>query len=899
VFTRFICTLTFIIYLAVPVAAAPGDWPMWRHDSTLTGFQPLPAAMTNAPRVIAEYFLGTSHGLRIPADLYNTGNKREVIVVERARLFAYDKRGKRIWESAPEGYVPEKVEWVEDLDGDGNNEVIAVAGHMGLTRQAYLILDGRTGKKRAAIDINTGDFSWRGHCGAYLPGTKGKQIFIVTSCRQSEQGAFPAASNGELSLWSFDGGKTQRHWTWTPPEYVLFYPSVMVADLNADGRFHAVVDSWSHVWQIDLATGTPLSHTTWDPQGANQRQYGWNELVDVDGDAKLDFVNISLTKHVDVLRNVNGKLQLGWTKGWPDPVTTEAHAIHAPSDPVVDLDGDGKMELITSFFEGVTEKRWKLWIWDAATGEQKVELNDLVALASVPVAGNAATNGRVLLCARSSKVGYDPAEAYEALQLRQNTLEKVWSATNAAFVMQTVESNDRRAVYFSAINVQFSRTEDLDDDGRLEFFTKPIGKTAADDKLQAWGLNKDSKIVAKKGTPTPAPVIGKKLPALQGTTVPHLLAADLDGRGPNEILLYDNSNVSVLRLDKKKLRSIEKIPSTEVPVVCDLLGDGQPKLLTGGRHADGNLWIKARGADRQTLWEFTFPESSGCGQYSDRPHYFLVGHFTGGKHLDVFTYSTKPSARTYVLDGRTGKMVWERVNTPGVERFYQPLGGRASAWDYNRDGADDVLMCIPDFYVVANGRTGEPLVGPADIQPLLNWWAAYGSPAPLRNSADPMIYLGGVYSSRATISLDGKRGLWREYLSTERWPLRAGNAGFNEGLLPPTGNRGWRSAQMEADGTLVCFDVETGKHAWKMPIPTATAGIITGDIDGNGTAELLFGGQDGFLYAIRDAGDRGEILWRKEFTGPVTTAVLADVDSDKQSEIIVSVGDGFVYVLDR
>ena len=43
-----------------------------------------------------------------------------------------------------------------------------------------------------------------------------------------------------------------------------------------------------------------------------------------------------------------------------------------------------------------------------------------------------------------------------------------------------------------------------------------------------------------------------------------------------------------------------------------------------------------------------FPDSAGCGQYSDRPHYFTVGHFTGGKQLDVFTYSMKPQARAYL-----------------------------------------------------------------------------------------------------------------------------------------------------------------------------------------------------------------------------------------------------------
>jgi outer membrane protein assembly factor BamB len=104
---------------------------------------------------------------------------------------------------------------------------------------------------------------------------------------------------------------------------------------------------------------------------------------------------------------------------------------------------------------------------------------------------------------------------------------------------------------------------------------------------------------------------------------------------------------------------------------------------------------------------------------------------------------------------------------------------------------------------------------------------------------------------------------------------------------------------MEADGGLVCYDVATGKHLWKMQLPTATAGIIGGDVDGDGEAELLLGGQDGNLLAMRDAGDRGEVIWRKRFDAPVGTPILADVNGDGKSEIVVSVGDGYVYVLGK
>jgi len=866
---------------------------MWRHDISLTGNQPLSAHMTKEPRVLAEYFLGSQQGVVTYADLQGTGKKDDIIIAARARLIAYDKKGKQLWESSPDGYVMDHVEWVEDLDGDGQNEVIAVAGHMGITRQAYLILDGRTGQRRAAIEINTGDFSFRGHVGSFVPNKKGKQIFVVTSMLQNSAGG--SRINGEFALWSFDGKAVHRDWNWVPGEHVIYYPSTMVADLNGDGHSYAVVDSWCHVWTIDLANGKAVSHTAWDPQGANHRQYGWNELIDVDGDGKLDFVNISWTKHVDVLHNNNGKLELAWTKGWPDPVTTEVRSLRCPSDPVVDLEGRGHKSIIVSVYEGGTDKRWHTTIFDAVTGKEIAVMLDLVPECSAPLWG---TNGpRALLCKRSSKLEFNPPENYEAWRLRDGKLEKIWERTNAPFVFHSGKSDDRVVFYYNAVNSQWATTTDVDRDGRPEFFTRNDPDT---NTFQAWGVDKTGGIVAKRGEMAVEKprLLPRRIKPQQGSTVPYLLAADLYGRGKNDLLLYDNKDVTVLRLDKKKLRVIEKFPSTEIPIVCDLLGDGKPCVLTGGRAADGNLWVQARDMHKNDLWRCDFPHSGACGAYFERPHCFQIGHFTGGKHYDVFTYSSKPGARTYVLDGRTGKVVWERDEIKAIERHFQPFGGRGSAIDLNHDGADDVVFLNPDFYCVADGKTGDLLVGPVNISTLINWWGAYASPAVLtREGHDPFIYLGGVYSARGSIAADGKRGLWHEYLPTERWPQRNGNSGFNEGLLPPTKTRGWRGVQMEADGTIYCFDAENGTNYWKLAMPTSSTGIVSGDIDGDGSADVLLGGQDANLYAIKDAGDQSETIWKKKFEGPVGTPLIADINGDGKSEIVVSVGDGKVYVL--
>ena len=46
-----------------------GDWPMWRQNGRMTGYQPMPGAMTAEPAVAAKYFLGASAGAQTAADL--------------------------------------------------------------------------------------------------------------------------------------------------------------------------------------------------------------------------------------------------------------------------------------------------------------------------------------------------------------------------------------------------------------------------------------------------------------------------------------------------------------------------------------------------------------------------------------------------------------------------------------------------------------------------------------------------------------------------------------------------------------------------------------------------------------------------------------------------------------
>nr|WP_240955907.1 putative Ig domain-containing protein [Wenzhouxiangella sp. XN79A] len=74
----------------------------------------------------------------------------------------------------------------------------------------------------------------------------------------------------------------------------------------------------------------------------------------------------------------------------------------------------------------------------------------------------------------------------------------------------------------------------------------------------------------------------------------------------------------------------------------------------------------------------------------------------------------------------------------------------------------------------------------------------------------------------------------------------------------------------------------------------STVGI--GDLDGDGTVELVAPGLNGRLYVYRgdgqDAGGGSPILWTSDLVGPAAEPALADLDGDGDAEIVVVGRDG-------
>ena len=88
-----------------------------------------------------------------------------------------------------------------------------------------------------------------------------------------------------------------------------------------------------------------------------------------------------------------------------------------------------------------------------------------------------------------------------------------------------------------------------------------------------------------------------------------------------------------------------------------------------------------------------------------------------------------------------------------------------------------------------------------------------------------------------------------------------------------------------------------GSLLWKFKTNGSIHGTAAiGDIDGDGLLEVVFGSNDGYVYALN--GEDGSLLWSYRTNGPVwSSPSLGDIDGDGLLEVVFGSNDGYVYAL--
>jgi hypothetical protein len=295
--------------------------------------------------------------------------------------------------------------------------------------------------------------------------------------------------------------------------------------------------------------------------------------------------------------------------------------------------------------------------------------------------------------------------------------------------------------------------------------------------------------------------------------------------------------------------------------------------------------------------ESRLPQTDRTGMPHGRAIYLQVGQFTGRATPDVYALIGTPIVRSVVLDGLTGRIIWETGEFPGIERYWGPTVNHASVHDVDGDGADDLVFTNPDYYCVASGRTGEMIVGPAFPPQIFSQpsQGLYTLPAILDQPGGPLVVLSSGHYFLGAIAL---RAEPRWYQLPEVGFARTAGEGF---LRRRDGT--WLIGFGRQNGTFTCLDAATGEVVGELPLDAAAGDVITCDINGDGAEEFIFGDSHGHLWAVGCEADGGEsrpaVLWKLDLGVAIGSPVIADLDGDGSPEIIVPTGDGCLTVLGR
>ena len=204
------------------------------------------------------------------------------------------------------------------------------------------------------------------------------------------------------------------------------------------------------------------------------------------------------------------------------------------------------------------------------------------------------------------------------------------------------------------------------------------------------------------------------LPALVGMPARSCLAADLLGTGKNDLVSFRNGVATLYHLDKQSMKKVGEYPSTATPVIADLNGDGALDLILSDAAPTHQPRIKVVTPSQhdRVVWDVTLPEPNNPTLPKPRPAYLRTVHFTGKKTPDLYAWFATPSVaqRRHRRNDRAHSL--ETGEFKDIERYDAPTTNLASAFDFNGDGHEDLIYTCPDYYTVASGVDGKPLIGP-------------------------------------------------------------------------------------------------------------------------------------------------------------------------------------------
>ena len=868
-----------LILIASAASLAADDWPLFRHDPQLTGRSGLKGEIAQ-PQVVHEHFVGAWEGWLVAArdegaDAGLTTEPRPADLPALRRRF---------------GLEPP----LHDLRGDGN----------------LVAMPQQTGRQIAKI----------------LPDSPGLQSIEFDN-------AFGYKGGERGHLYTYEPGSDERKEVWqTPTEPNMFMPLVLLLDADGDGDPEAVVATHYRVMVFDPRTG----HKDAEVRIHGYRNYGFFGAEDIDGDGRPEFVIITdFSSHVDVVDYEEGELKLLWRRDIDPDLSSRAKSVRVGPHPIVDVDGDGRWELVFNLFSDTGDGQWHAMAYDALDGSVRYDLPQrfLVGRAQLE-------EGRppCLLTVDTEGSPLPRWGTLRVLRFEDGGARELWATSRARWETWDVPLLPPTRRTGATLGRQ---TALVDEEAQIIYLRRPggDGQTAVcamswndGDPRELWramgpkleavasrDLDSDGRSETLLRLQAPGPEVqvqgsGARL-ALEamnsaGARATSPVAADLDGDGRPEIVVNDGAGGIValkVRAEQNETTQLWRVGGRAMAdsqsywygvQVADVDGDGKLEVIVGGSNDAGQAELVVLNSDGRRKWSRVFPPIDGSDPFWNRgclTHWAVVGTPDGSAVYASVRHNLMHSDESFLLRGTDGEVIW-RVRKIQCPHALRAVGGKAvAAADLNADGHEDVVITYPDVLFVLDGRNGEALVAHPTIGDDMPGWTAYAVPVVVDGDGDGSAEILWTACTYTTAAFDtAGKVLWHtEYR----------DAGGTQGCwtMPAIGdiNGDGRIELVGAGYTdgLRAYDVATGKLLGTLEMPAPTGPAASADINGDGLDEAIIPAGDS-LWAVHMPPEGLRIAWRLKLPATPFAPIIADLDGDGQAEIAVVCSDGNLRIVD-
>lgn len=769
-----------------------------------------------------------------------------------------------------------------------------------------------------------------------LPGEAGLQRFEMGNSF-SDGGADPKQGR----LLAYNNGEARVVWetefftnTWDP--------NVLVVDVDADGQLDIVVATHYRILVFDGATG----ETKMQLQYHGYRNYGWFGAANIDDDPYPEFgVVADFSMHTEIIDNDGTELTLRWLRDiQPDP-SQSTKVVRPKPQALVDVDGDGRFELVYSIYNDQGDGQWHVVGVDALSGETRFDFPQHHLHGMTDVDGD----GRLELFVSATTGEALPTYAPLAVwSLAAGAPTVRWSHERGRFSTVLLNQLPLTVSTGAADGLRTVSTGDVDGDGRRDFFA--LAPDGSGEVLVALGSDRAGRIEPRWSVRGPAGMTletaavaddGAALLYLKGSGLPSQtlmlerasgellqwsrqaftpagtpVVADLEGDGRVEVVVQTATREVLCLQDlgagggAPRLRwqvpgygQTNNAPYHWGVVAADVDGDGRREVLAAREAASGNASLVALAADGSIRWQTEFVGFDGSmpiWNFSGLS-YWSAGYFRSNEYMDVFASLRRGKLGSevgFLLDGRSGEIVWESNGfTLPEDGSGRSLGGHPSAaGDVDGDGLEEIVVMWPDRLHVVDGVTGTAQVVRQaygyGLNPLFEStsFVGYAFPAVVNLFGDsrPELLWGHCGYLNAVLDGDGQR-IWQTPYrnNTEVQSLMGVGDSDGDGTMELLASTAEGVRLFRATDGAVLLEFDDGVRAY--------TDVVSGDMDSDGRDEFLFGSGTKLICVEQEEGTLRR-AWTLEVEGRSSDIALADVDRDGFLDIVVTTADGYVKV---